>query len=171
MLDGVYVHAVDYTLPRAWAVRSATLAPTADAALTRVLQADFRPEVEAVLDGTSEAPPLAPGPTPNVQVSLASPQRLEATVRSDGPALLVMSQPHVPGWQATVNGGPATILHADYALQAVAVPDGDSQVVLEYRPRSLLLGAGITGLTLLLLVGISLSAPSNRELSNFVLRT
>ena len=110
------------------------------------------PEVEAVLDSVPEAPPLAPGPAPVVLVHRLDHQRIEVEVRSEGPALLMLSQPHVPGWQATVNGAPTPILHADYALQAVAVPDGASQVTLEYRPRTLLLGAGITAITLLLAI-------------------
>lgn len=152
VLDGVYVHAVDYTLPRAWAVRSATLAPTVEAALAAVLQTDFRPEVIAVLDGVPEPPVLTPGAAPTVLLHHLDTQRLEVEVQSEGPALLVLSQPHVPGWQATVNGAPAPILHADYALQAVAVPNGTSRVVVEYRPRSLLIGSAITAITLLLVI-------------------
>jgi hypothetical protein len=73
----------------------------------------------------------------------------EFAVDATRSALLVISQMDYPGWQARVDGKPVPVLRADYAFQAVAVPAGRSMVDLRFLPRSLLVGALLSGLGLL----------------------
>jgi uncharacterized membrane protein YfhO len=42
--------------------------------------------------------------------------------------------------EATVDGAPAQILRADYALRAVRVPQGTHRIEFRYRPRWLGVG-------------------------------
>jgi len=75
-----------------------------------------------------------------------------------GGGLLILSEVDYPGWRATVDGTPARLVRADYLLRALCVPAGEHQVVLVYDPPLLKLGLAITGLTLLLIVGVAIQA-------------
>jgi uncharacterized membrane protein YfhO len=57
-----------------------------------------------------------------------------------------------PGWVASLDGRPVAIERADQAFRAVAVPGGRHVLEQRYRPRSAVLGAGISGLAWTLLV-------------------
>jgi hypothetical protein len=71
-----------------------------------------------------------------------SPDRIELT--SDGPAgTLVLSEIMYPGWQAWVNGQPAPIAVTDGLLRSVVLPAGIHQVVFEFRPLAVYVGAGL----------------------------
>jgi hypothetical protein len=77
------------------------------------------------------------------------PQRVTLRLRAPAPGFLVLADQYDPGWSATVNQEPREILRANHAFRAVEVPAGDSEVVFTYRPASLLLGALLSGATLL----------------------
>lgn len=67
--------------------------------------------------------------------------------------MLVLSDAIYPAWHARVDGAPAKIYVADGALRAVAIPPGTHTLELQYTSAALPLGAAITGLTVLVLVG------------------
>ena len=71
------------------------------------------------------------------------------------PGFVVLVDTWDPGWQATVDGEPATVLRANLALRAVAVPAGEHLVEMRYRPRSVLVGAGFSGVATALLLGLA----------------
>ncbi|MCB9109602.1 MAG: YfhO family protein, partial [Anaerolineales bacterium] len=88
----------------------------------------------------------------------SSPQSLSITIDTSTPALLILSEPDYPGWQATIDGQPAPILRADYILRAMPVPAGEHTVQLTFRPLSFMIGAvisGITIITVVILLGLS----------------
>jgi Bacterial membrane protein YfhO len=73
------------------------------------------------------------------------------------PGLVHASESFFDGWTARVNGVPSTILAADYAFRAVAVPAGRSRIEFRYWPPGLtaglmITGIGITGLVVWLLI-------------------
>jgi uncharacterized membrane protein YfhO len=63
-----------------------------------------------------------------------------------------LTDAYYPGWQASLNGRPVDILPVDILFRAVPVPAGEHTLVYEFKPRSVYLGAGISGLALLALV-------------------
>jgi len=65
--------------------------------------------------------------------------------------LLVLSEADYPGWRATIDGQPAAIRRVDHALRGLAVPAGDHDVELRYRPRSFQVGMTLTLLALIVL--------------------
>ncbi len=75
-------------------------------------------------------------------------QRIECEVESAAPTLVVIAQAFYHPWRATVNGQPASILRANHAFQAVAVPQGKSTVRLEYVDRKFQAGVALSGLGL-----------------------
>jgi len=50
----------------------------------------------------------------------------------------------------------------DGALLGVPIPAGDSSIELSYRPTDLYIGAALSGLTLLLLIGLLVSAKEQK---------
>jgi hypothetical protein len=76
-----------------------------------------------------------------------SPDRI--LINAVGPGTLVLSEVDYPGWQAWVGAQPVPIATVDGLLRSVPLGPGASQVVFEYRPLSLYLGALFT------LVGIA----------------
>ncbi|MGP8243099.1 MAG: YfhO family protein [Bryobacteraceae bacterium] len=55
--------------------------------------------------------------------------------------VLVLSQRFSKGWSAAVDGGTAPLMRADGELQALALPSGNHQVVVKFRPWQFYLGA------------------------------
>ncbi len=63
--------------------------------------------------------------------------RLRIVSDAVAPGILVVSDADYPGWQASVDGQPAPLLRADYALRGIALSEGHHEVELRYRPRAL----------------------------------
>jgi hypothetical protein len=79
------------------------------------------------------------------------PERVVIRAEAAGPSLLVLTDTHYPGWEASVNGAPAEILLANGVHRAVRVDRGSSRVVFEFRPTSFRAGAAISLLALVIL--------------------
>jgi hypothetical protein len=90
-------------------------------------------------------------------------------VQSDGPSVAVISQMYYPGWKATINGIDAAVHSVDYALTGVFIPQGSSDVRLFFRPFSFELGAGISivSLAIILLLCFSQRKETNHGLHGF----
>ena len=74
---------------------------------------------------------------------------VRAQARMPCAAYLVFGDAYFPGWKAYLDGEPATLYRAHGALRAVFVPAGEHEVEFVYRPASVILGATLTGLSLL----------------------
>ena len=99
-----------------------------------------------------------------VQIVRFSNDEVELEVETEAPGLLVMSDVHAPGWKASVNDQPATLLRANYAFRAVFVPAGEHRVTFHYEPLAFQVGALLSGFALLVLVvGLPISWVAGRE--------
>lgn len=76
-----------------------------------------------------------------------------AQATTDTPGYLILTDTHYPGWAATVDGQPAEIQTAYGLFRAVPVTPGTHTVEFHFEPASLKLGAGITALSLIVLIG------------------
>lgn|GEM_PF-1962342 len=86
--------------------------------------------------------PAADAPTPRaVRVLRRTHNTTELEVDAPAAGLLVLLDPHFPGWRAQVDGESAPVLRAHYAFSAVPVPAGARRVTVTYRPSTL--GAGL----------------------------
>jgi hypothetical protein len=92
-------------------------------------------------------------PTRSVRAEFV-PGRTQVTV-DGGLGLLVVNDLFYPGWVATVDGQPATILRTNHLFMGVPLPADDyaHQVVLEYKPPSVALG-GIVSFATIALLGL-----------------
>ncbi|WNG13498.1 YfhO family protein [Cystobacter fuscus] len=104
----------------------------------------------------SEAPVEAP--LGEVSAARFEPERVEVELTARGGEVLVLNDAFYAGWTASVDGTPTPILPANGAVRAVAVPPGAHRVVFSYRMPGLALGAWVSGVTLLVLLGAGLVA-------------
>ena len=79
---------------------------------------------------------------------------MEVRTSSGSESFLVTSDTWYPGWQATVDGAPAAIFRANYALRGVRVPAGRHIVRFEYKPKMLFVGMAVSVFCLVILTGI-----------------
>ena len=91
-------------------------------------------------------------------IASLSATQMEVRTKSTRAGFLVTSDAYYPGWRASVDGRAVWLYRADYAIRGVLVPAGEHTVRFEYRPRSFFLGAGISLLSLLLLLGLAVRA-------------
>jgi uncharacterized membrane protein YfhO len=103
----------------------------------------------------STAAPGASGESAKVRVTAGDGDTIAATVDAAGAGYLVVADSlQQPGWSATVDGKPVTLLPADHAMVAVPVPAGTHQVRLDYTVPGQRTGALLTGGALMVCVGI-----------------
>ncbi|WP_116124787.1 YfhO family protein [Lewinella sp. IMCC34183] len=114
----------------------------------------------AIVD-ESFAPALAalePSGEGSVELTSYAPNNLEYRFSSKSDQLVVFSEiwygPDL-GWEATIDGQPADLLRANYALRALRVPAGDHIITMTFAPRSYSLGRTISLIcSVLILVGV-----------------
>lgn len=149
-------------LPRAYVVHDVVLAPDHAEALSLVK--DVNLATTAVVEGASPSLVLL---KPRTTATSQSQQKVEpARVINYGadaltidaslktPGLLVVSDIDYPGWSATVDGHPASILRADGIIRGVPLTAGSHVVRFSFEPPGLALGFRVSNTTERLLVGL-----------------
>ncbi len=136
--------------PRAWLVRRVRAVPDHVAAVQLFGSSDFDPKRETFLVGPqSKAPFWEPCEGEAAARYVANEiHRVDVTIRTACPGMLVVSDPLFPGWQASVDGNPAALYAAYGALRGVVVPAGEHVVEMHYRPRSVYLGGALSAIGL-----------------------
>ncbi len=137
--------------PRAFVVPRLERLPDDRAGVVRAMTTtDFRRVALVESPGPIDSGPGSGEFRPASVVSYR-PNRVE--VEAEGPGLLVLTDPDYPGWVATVDGTPATVVRADYLFRGVPLPPGRHAITFAFRPRSYLLGRAIS-LGAIALVGL-----------------
>jgi hypothetical protein len=135
--SGLAVYRNPAVQPRVWTVHEAAEVAGPDLA-GRVSAADLSRQV--FLPGDAPALQVCPG-NDKIQgvVRTTNTIRLEAEMACRG--MVILSDTYFPGWRAWVDGAEVPV-HAAYGvLRGVVVEAGVHRLELEYRPRSVLLGA------------------------------
>jgi hypothetical protein len=70
---------------------------------------------------------------------------------AEGPGFLVLSEIAYPGWAARIDGVEQPVLSVGGLLRGLELPEGVHTVEMDYKPVSLMLGAGLSMLTLLVI--------------------
>ncbi|MFH1277406.1 MAG: YfhO family protein [Candidatus Eisenbacteria bacterium] len=131
------------------------------AILLRLRSPEFDPAETLLLEGQGPPAPVAPrGGSADIQ--RYEPDRVTVGVVARSPGFLFLADAWYPGWEATVDGGPATLYRADYAFRAVPVPEGEHVIDFRYRPRSLRFGAALSSAALLVMILLA-AAPRRRR--------
>ena len=86
---------------------------------------------------------------------------MEVRVTTKSTVFLVTSDAYYPGWRATIDGAPAQLYRADYALRGVPVSAGTHLVRFEFQPRSFYYGVIVTAISLLGLITLAWFLPGD----------
>jgi len=147
-LPAVKIYRNEYYLPRAYGVaRAKSVADDAGAFLS-LIEPSFDPSHEVIITeqgipvrGQGEVDAFSPG---EVVIQQWEHGAISLRARFKKPGYAVISQSHYPGWQAWIDERPVDILRANYAFQAVAVPEGEHIIALKFQPQSYKWGRTIT---------------------------
>ena len=147
-IGNTYIYANERPLPRAWVAHQAV-----------PIEADWLSQLErlpdiattALIDPASATPLPAAGPgRPSaVHITHYSADLIEMETAIDAAGWLILSEIWYPGWQATVNGTPVAVERVNGLLRGVYLAGpGEYNIRLVYRPRSVMWGNWIAGLSL-----------------------
>jgi hypothetical protein len=131
-------------------VGQATIVADHDAAWEAIHADDFDPTKRVILE---EGQPPDTHPNSSLAILQYDLHTVTIGVETDQPGYLVLSDAYFPGWQATVDGQPEPIRQANFAFRALLVPAGQHTVQFIFDPIIWKVGLGISGVTLLILVG------------------
>jgi len=163
--DGPEVDVYENTLayPRAFFAHAVRGMTDASAVLKAVTADGFDGRRLAIVE--TETPPALPVPAGEDDVTLTtwSPNRLALACTTATPRLLVLSEMFYPGWRAAVDGTPTEIYRTNYLFRGVVVPAGRHAVTFEYRPRSVPLGAAVSGAAVLAALAVLAAGRRRRQ--------
>lgn len=147
--------------PRAFLARSVHLANDPEQARARIIAADFPRDAVVLLTTDVAAAGLSPASlaalgsaSGEARITRERDEQLAVEVDASRATLLVIADAYDAGWHATIDAAEVPVLRADLALRAVPVPAGRHEVVLDYRPRSLRVGASLTAIGVLAWAGL-----------------
>jgi hypothetical protein len=154
----------EHALGHAWFVKAYLIADNADKEIA--LMKGFRPDSIAIIH-TSFAGLLkdvVPGTDSSDAISLTSyqPNALSYTSKSSANRLVIFSEIWYPkGWNAYIDGQPASHLRANYVLRAMVIPAGEHKIEFRFEPKVYLVGEKISFASSLVLIVIILALAGN----------
>jgi hypothetical protein len=154
--------------PRAWLTHRVEVEPDPAARPPRLADPAFDARATALLAAPlppDQPLPAVPPPQAHDTVTLThyAAETVEIATRSPAAGVLVLADQAFPGWAATVDGAPTPLVTTDHALRGVYVPAGSHTVRFSYEPLSFRLGAGISGIALVILAGLLVGWPIGRR--------
>ena len=140
---GLKVYRSPEARPRVWAIHEALQISGPDAVTRALMSPDFDPRRRTFL--LTPAPTLETCDRPD-QVRLLDRESNRLVIEADMGCrgMVIAGETYGPGWQATVDGQPARIYEAYSALRGVVADSGRHRIEMQYRPKSVFLGAMIT---------------------------
>lgn len=152
--DRSLVYRNENALPRAFLVGAAEVVADDDA-VAHILSRDFDfSRTAALAEPLPDGVHLEGDPIGEVEWRERAHDRAELLVRTDRPALLVITDNFYPAWEARVDDVATPILRANHTFRAIPVPAGEHRVELRYRSGVLRASALVSGGMLALLLGI-----------------
>jgi len=151
----VAVYEKPHAMPRVYRVARAVAEPAGLPRAVRLLaEESFDPWRVVMVD---EVPPRLRGRGPfpaaadpdDTRLLVYEPERVVIRSQGEAPGLVVLTDAHYPGWEATLDGEPVRILRANLDFRAVVVPAGVHEIEMRYRPGSFRTGILLAGLSVL----------------------
>ena len=90
------------------------------------------------------------------KIKVYQPENVEIEVNAKESGILYLPDTFFPGWKVGINGQEKEILRTNHAFRGVIVPQGKSSVQFYYVPESLKIGAKVSFIGFILLLGILL---------------
>ena len=116
----------------------------------------FNPHQMALVEEPLGFQVSQPDPFTKAMVVKEKQTSIELVTSSVTPSFLVLSDVNYPGWKATIDGQPVHIFQTNYLLRGIVVPAGGHTVRFEFHPKSFYLGAGISILSAIFLIGLGI---------------
>ncbi len=116
---------------------------------------EWRPEVGAGADKSGAEEP------DSVAIELDGARVARIRTRSSAPRVLIVSDAWDAGWRVRIDGVPARVLRCNFMFLGIVLSPGEHEVELLYRPRTLVVGAAISGVALLVLAVFALARPKS----------
>lgn len=131
--EGYWVLENSNVLPRAYVPRRVETVTDPAQTLRKLAARDFNPRQVAYVDQPVNIPGDGVG-TAEIVEEIPSRVTVSADMQTSG--LVVLADRWDKGWRVYVNGEPAPLLRANYALRGVQVPAGRNRLVFSYEPAS-----------------------------------
>ena len=112
----------------------------------------FDPTREVLLDSPGIPGAASPAAGGIVEVLAQDPDRSLVKITAPVAGWIVYAEPFAPGWMARLDSRPASLVRANYAFSAVAIPAGRHVLERVYRPRSVAIGLAASATALLLAI-------------------
>jgi len=149
-----------HELGNAWFVSKYTIVPNADAEIEAV-SSGLKPGEEAVIDARfeNEVKDLTLVPDSAARISLTEYRAnyLKYSSSTSKDHLAVFSEVYYDkGWQAYIDGKPASHFRANYLLRAMRVPKGNHTIEFRFHPNSYFMGEKVSMASSLLLLLLAL---------------
>jgi hypothetical protein len=128
----------------------------AEQALEQILagNVDFESTVILEIDGSATDAECDRVTSPSFFEMISDdPNKILVDLKVNQSGWLILSDTHYPGWNARLDGEPVDLIKANYLFRAVYVPPGEHLVQMEYQPKSFYVGAGISLITLIGVIG------------------
>jgi hypothetical protein len=121
-------------------------------ALTGALEPGFDPARTAILERDPGISLTPGGETGSASYREVDAEDVRISVEANAPSVVVIRNSFDPGWTATVDGEPASVLATDYLVQGIAVSAGRHEIRLTYHDADVSRGvvAGELGWIILL---------------------
>ncbi|MBS0278129.1 MAG: hypothetical protein JSR81_10935 [Proteobacteria bacterium] len=141
--------------PRAWSVHNAVRV-AGDGEL-RIWVQDKSNDLARTVALLEDPPAIAAcAVADNVRITRRGPDRVTIAADMGCRGMVILADSYFPGWRLTVDGQPSPMFEAYGALRGIVVERGAHTVDMIYRPRSILWGAALSGLGLMLTLGLVL---------------
>lgn len=147
---------------RAWIVHR-VVPSTPEEALAAIRQGSYDTRRVALVEDAPRFENRAATGRERVTVTELGPMSETLDVTCASSCFVVTSDTYYQGWDATVDGAPAEIYRADYALRGVFVPPGNHRLRFEYHPKTVAAGAVITVLALGVISFLSFASFASRR--------
>jgi hypothetical protein len=156
--SGLKVYENPNAYPRAWAVHE--LVHAENAGVVRSMVNDHLDEFHKKAFTTGKTIPLQTcAGEDHVAVNKYAAEKLTIWANLSCAGMVVISDTYFPGWKARVDGKDAEIYEVNHCMRAVAVPQGNHEITMRYRPASVYLGGFLTLLGWLGALGLVLYGP------------
>jgi hypothetical protein len=149
--DGVHIYENLMCKPRAYLAHESTVAAADEGVTATLLRQDF--DGHAAVFAASDSPGAMAGggnSLDSVQIERSENEMVAIRVSTSAPAILILSDSYYPGWKCAVNGVDSHIYRVNGTMRGVRVNAGVSNVEFRFEPMVLKVGAGISGIALLL---------------------
>jgi hypothetical protein len=144
-------------LPRAKLYSNWETSTNAEATLKRISSAEFDPAKSVVI--TEQIPPPSATTATNenagtIEFASYDPNHIVLKANASAASILLLNDRYDPNWKVTVDGKPATLLHANYIMRGVQLAPGAHTIDYRFAPpvnlfyvslSAIILGLGLLG--------------------------